>query len=99
MRLITAHRILIAAGIAFALAFAALSRSATFEMALAPLLLYLCDTALTLARRVVRGVRWTEAHREHVYQRLVIGGWSHARTTGYVGVMVTMSCLLGAAST
>ena len=81
-----------------ALAFASLSRSATFEMALAPLSLYAGDTALTLARRVMRGVRWTQAHREHVYQRLVIAGWSHARTTGYVSVLVTMSCLLGAAT-
>ena len=79
-----------------AVAFAALSRSATFEMAFAPLLLYVCDTALTLGRRVMRGVSWTEAHREHVYQRLVIGGWSHARTTGYVTLLLTISCALGA---
>jgi Fuc2NAc and GlcNAc transferase len=37
------------------------------------------DTALTLARRVRRGERWWLAHREHAYQRLVLGGWSHAR--------------------
>jgi UDP-GlcNAc:undecaprenyl-phosphate/decaprenyl-phosphate GlcNAc-1-phosphate transferase len=37
---------------------------------LAPLLLVLIDTSLTLARRAQRGESLMEAHREHVYQRL-----------------------------
>jgi UDP-N-acetylmuramyl pentapeptide phosphotransferase/UDP-N-acetylglucosamine-1-phosphate transferase len=36
----------------------------------APVLVVLLDTGLTLARRARRGVPLTEAHREHVYQRL-----------------------------
>lgn len=44
----------------------------------APLAPYLVDSTSTLARRVIRGERWWEPHREHAYQRLVIAGWSHA---------------------
>lgn len=76
----------------------ALGRSATIEMAGAPLLLYLCDTAITILRRLAQRVPITEAHREHTYQRLVIGGWSHGRTTAYVGAVIAMSSLLGAAT-
>lgn len=81
-----------------AMAVVAFGRSATLEMAGAPLLLYLCDTAITILRRLIRRVPITEAHREHTYQRLVIGGWSHGRTTAYVGSVIAMSSLLGAAT-
>jgi UDP-GlcNAc:undecaprenyl-phosphate/decaprenyl-phosphate GlcNAc-1-phosphate transferase len=46
-------------------------------VAVAPLAIYLADTAWALAKRLVRGESWREAHREHVYQRLVDFGWSH----------------------
>lgn len=38
---------------------------------LAPLSVYLIDVATALARRALRRTALTEAHREHVYQRLV----------------------------
>jgi UDP-N-acetylmuramyl pentapeptide phosphotransferase/UDP-N-acetylglucosamine-1-phosphate transferase len=43
--------------------------------------LFLLDAGWTLARRAARGARIWEAHREHAYQGLVLGGWSHARAT------------------
>ena len=43
---------------------------------------FLLDTAITLARRVARGDRWFEAHREHFYQRLIRAGKSHVLVTG-----------------
>ena len=43
---------------------------------------FLLDTAITLVRRVSRGERWHEAHREHFYQRLIRSGKSHAFVTG-----------------
>jgi UDP-N-acetylmuramyl pentapeptide phosphotransferase/UDP-N-acetylglucosamine-1-phosphate transferase len=46
-------------------------------MAAAPLAIYLTDTAWALAKRVRRGDSWREAHRDHVYQRLIDVGWSH----------------------
>jgi UDP-N-acetylmuramyl pentapeptide phosphotransferase/UDP-N-acetylglucosamine-1-phosphate transferase len=44
---------------------------------------FVLDTGITLARRVLRGERWYEAHREHFYQRLVRSGRSHAFVTGW----------------
>jgi Fuc2NAc and GlcNAc transferase len=45
------------------------------------LALFVWDATFTLARRVMRGERWYQAHRSHAYQRLVQKGWSHARVT------------------
>jgi UDP-GlcNAc:undecaprenyl-phosphate GlcNAc-1-phosphate transferase len=42
---------------------------------------FVLDTAVTMWRRLRRGERLHEAHREHFYQRAVRGGWSHPRTT------------------
>lgn len=42
-----------------------------------PVVIYLTDTGFTLACRVLRGERWSEAHRTHVYQRLTDSGLSH----------------------
>ncbi len=42
---------------------------------------FIFDTVLTLARRIIRGERWFEAHRQHLYQRLVHRGWSHLSVT------------------
>jgi len=42
---------------------------------------FLFDTAYTLIWRTLRGDKWWLAHRSHLYQRLVIAGWSHLRVT------------------
>lgn len=47
----------------------------------APLALHAFDVAWTLAARARRGENLLEAHRSHLYQRLVAAGWTHARTT------------------
>ena len=41
---------------------------------------FVVDATVTLLRRALQGKRVWEAHREHYYQRLVLSGWSHART-------------------
>ena len=48
-----------------------------------PLLVFsfLFDVAFTLALRARAGKRLSHAHREHLYQRLVQLGWSHARVS------------------
>ena len=38
---------------------------------------FIVDASITLTRRVLRGARITEAHREHYYQRLIQLGWGH----------------------
>jgi len=53
---------------------------------------FLYDTIFTLIRRARRGEKLWEAHRTHLYQRLVIAGQSHRRVTlTYFG----LSLLLG----
>jgi len=47
-------------------------------------LYFLADATLTLARRLARGARPWRAHREHVYQRAVVAGRSHAAVAGAV---------------
>jgi len=42
---------------------------------------FVLDTGLTLLRRIARGEKWHESHREHFYQRLVRAGWSHSRVS------------------
>jgi UDP-GlcNAc:undecaprenyl-phosphate/decaprenyl-phosphate GlcNAc-1-phosphate transferase len=64
-------------------------------MAAAPLAIYLTDTAWALAKRLVRGDSWRDAHREHVYQRLVDTGWSH--TAGAV-LVATAALVLAVTS-
>ncbi len=68
------------------------------EALIAPLVLYLVDTGITLARRVAHGERWYEAHCEHTYQRLMQAGWSHGTTTTFVGACTLVISGLGALS-
>jgi len=75
-----------------------LQASIPVEAMLAPVLLYVADTGLTLARRVLRHEAWHEAHRQHTYEQLVDRGWSHRQTTGLVFVVVTLSSALGSIS-
>ena len=48
---------------------------------------FVLDTTVTLARRIWRGERWFESHREHFYQRLVRAGKSHSFVTGWECVL------------
>ena len=48
-----------------------------------PLLIFspfIVDATVTVFRRLLRGERIWEAHREHGYQGLVLAGWGHRRT-------------------
>jgi UDP-N-acetylmuramyl pentapeptide phosphotransferase/UDP-N-acetylglucosamine-1-phosphate transferase len=49
---------------------------------------FIVDATVTLLRRLVRGERVWQAHREHYYQRLVLTGWSHRKT------VLTEYCLM-----
>jgi len=40
---------------------------------------FICDASLTLFKRLFRGAPPWIAHREHLYQRLILSGWSHRR--------------------
>jgi hypothetical protein len=41
---------------------------------------FIVDATTTLFRRLFRGERIWQAHRQHYYQRLVLLGWSHRKT-------------------
>ncbi len=62
-------------------------------LALAPLVVYGADTGWVLAKRARGGRPLMEAHREHVYQRMVDGGWSHLRAAGLCAMAVALTCL------
>jgi UDP-N-acetylmuramyl pentapeptide phosphotransferase/UDP-N-acetylglucosamine-1-phosphate transferase len=48
---------------------------------------FLLDTVFTLLRRAFGRKRVWEAHRDHVYQKLVIEGREHASVTLFYGAM------------
>src|SRR5207253_5665948 len=41
---------------------------------------FIVDATVTLLRRLLRGEKVWQAHREHYYQRMVLSGWSHRKT-------------------
>ena len=58
-----------------------------------PLYPLFLDATVTLLRRAARGDRLTDAHRQHLYQRLANGGWGHAR----VALLYAVSAAVGVA--
>jgi Fuc2NAc and GlcNAc transferase len=43
--------------------------------------LFICDTTLTLVKRILSGEAWYQAHRQHAYQKLIQMGMSHKQLT------------------
>ncbi|AFV10514.1 glycosyl transferase, group 4 [Thermacetogenium phaeum DSM 12270] len=56
---------------------------------------FIVDATATLLRRIVRGERWTEAHRTHAYQLAVQAGYSHKQVT--IAVII-VNMILGCAA-
>jgi UDP-N-acetylmuramyl pentapeptide phosphotransferase/UDP-N-acetylglucosamine-1-phosphate transferase len=60
---------------------------------------FIADASVTLLRRLLRGDRVWQAHREHYYQRMVRSGLGHARTAQIwyavmlVGVLLALAAL------
>lgn len=53
---------------------------------------FIADATVTLARRLLRGEKVWQAHREHAYQKLVRLGWSHERLAAHAwGLMFAAS--------
>jgi Fuc2NAc and GlcNAc transferase len=55
---------------------------------------FVFDTVFTLIRRLLGGKRVWEAHREHIYQRMIIGGRRHATVTLTYGLAASLVALL-----
>lgn len=60
-------------------------------MAFAP---FIADASVTLAKRLARGEKFWQAHREHYYQRMVRSGIGHARTAMYWYVAMALGIML-----
>ena len=55
---------------------------------------FILDTSITLLRRIARGDRWLDSHREHFYQRLVRSGFSHTAVTSCEGVLLSIASII-----
>lgn len=51
---------------------------------------FIVDASYTLLRRLLRGEKVWQAHREHIYQQLVQAGWGHKKT-----VLLAYGLMLG----
>ena len=58
---------------------------------------FVCDATLTLLKRLLRGERVWQAHREHYYQRLVRMGFGH-RGTALIEYAAMLGCAAAALS-
>lgn len=58
---------------------------------------FIFDTAFTLCRRLSRGENVFQAHRSHLYQRLVIAGWSHRAVSSLYGGLSAMAGVIAVA--
>ncbi len=61
-------------------------------------LYFLADATITLLRRLARGAKIWQAHREHFYQKAVIRGMSHTRVAGAVLACNALLILLAVAT-
>ena len=55
---------------------------------------FLFDSVVTLLRRAFRGEKVWQAHREHLFQRLVDSGLSHRQVTIFYGVLALILCTI-----
>jgi UDP-N-acetylmuramyl pentapeptide phosphotransferase/UDP-N-acetylglucosamine-1-phosphate transferase len=55
---------------------------------------FILDTSVTLVRRIARGDRWLDSHREHFYQRLVRSGFSHTAVTSWEGFLLSIASII-----
>lgn len=60
--------------------------------------MFVFDSVLTLFRRLINGEKVWQAHRQHLYQRLVISGYSHQRTTIIYGLFSIIVAVLAGLS-
>lgn len=60
---------------------------------------FIADASVTLLRRLLRGEKFWQAHREHYYQRMVRLGMGHARTAlswyavMFIGIIIALGVL------
>jgi UDP-N-acetylmuramyl pentapeptide phosphotransferase/UDP-N-acetylglucosamine-1-phosphate transferase len=78
------------------LAFPARAVPAAVAVAAAALWPFIFDTAYTIVRRLRRRENIFQAHRSHLYQRLVIAGWSHLAVSLLYGALSALAAFCAA---
>ncbi|MCS6874611.1 MAG: glycosyltransferase family 4 protein [Pyrinomonadaceae bacterium] len=66
-----------------------------FVFGLMSVFLFVFDTTFTLFRRIYNGEKFWQAHRSHLYQRLVISGLSHGQVTFLYGFLSVVNTFFG----
>jgi UDP-GlcNAc:undecaprenyl-phosphate GlcNAc-1-phosphate transferase len=59
---------------------------------------FIFDTSLTLLRRLLAGENIFQAHRSHLYQRLLIAGWSHRAVASLYGGLAAFGATIASVS-
>lgn len=78
--------------------FAALVVGVPILATIGPMIIYFGDVGVTLVKRVRRGQKWSDPHKEHVYQRIQQKGYSHFVASGIAALFSALASLLGLAS-
>ncbi|MBT5819262.1 MAG: glycosyltransferase family 4 protein [Proteobacteria bacterium] len=58
---------------------------------------FVFDATFTLVRRVIHGERITQPHREHLYQRLILSGWTHQQVAALTVSITLVMAGIGSA--
>ncbi|MFM8890192.1 MAG: hypothetical protein ACKOTB_00985, partial [Planctomycetia bacterium] len=65
-------------------------------VAVVPLWPFMFDTSFTLVRRLLSGEDVAQAHRTHLYQRLLQAGWSHRGVAWLYGCLAAFGSAVSA---
>lgn len=66
------------------------AQAAFLPVVVLPLWPFLFDAGITLLKRIVRRENILEPHQSHLYQRLVLAGWSHRAVAGLYGFLAVV---------
>ena len=55
---------------------------------------FLLDTSITLTKRLLRGEKVWQAHRQHIYQKLAKSPKDHIKVTGMISLLTLIICLI-----
>ncbi len=80
------------------ISFGALVTGVPILATIGPMIIYFGDVGPTLVRRMRKGYKWDEPHKEHIYQRVQQTGMSHVAASGIVALFTLAASVLGLAS-
>lgn len=78
--------------------FAALVAGVPILATIGPMVIYFGDVGTTLVKRMRKGHKWDEPHKEHAYQRLQQLGMSHVSASAINAAFTLAAAVLGLAS-